>query len=320
MHIEYQPVGSSWTPISIGRFSIVPQSAWFYFNGEGNYELIVTDENGNIQYMPDGVTPRTAGFYLINYNDQYLEAYQGGSQIYRYNYNYAGYNYVELDMSNYTNALLQQIYNDVEGQLAKFNSQVNNINNIDWRIKQQVEEAINNMGVNIAVSLSDYVNGYVARINNVITRLNGYGNKALDYLSEPNRFLQPILLSYDGNHKLTTISRNFLSPTKVGAGDVIALQPTTLTLETVAPAYKKHIAVSNVWLGNKVASNGDADMKALMKTANTGLSTEVLEGVHALGLMQVPATAEKGTVFELTYTALDYYGKIAGKKFYLVVK
>ena len=320
MHIEYQPVGSSWTPFAIGRFSIVPQRALFWFDGQGNYELIVTDENGNIQYMPDGVTPRTAGFYLINYNEQYLVAQQGNSQIYRYNYNYADYNSVELDMSNYTNALLQQIYNDVEGQLAKFNSQVGNINNIDWRIKQQVEEAINNMGINIAVSLSDYVNGYVSRINNLITRLNGYGNKALDYLSDPNRFLQPILLSYNGNHQLTTISRTRIAPTKVGAGDVIALQPTTLTLETVAPAYKKHIAVSNVWAAGKDAKGGDATAKALMTAANKGLSTEVLEGVHALGLMQVPADAASGTVFELTYTALDYYGKIAGKKFYLVVK
>lgn len=320
MHIEYQPVGSSWTPFAIGRFSIVPQRALFWFDGQGNYELIVTDENGNIQYMPDGVTPRTAGFYLINYNEQYLVAQQGNSQIYRYNYNYADYNSVELDMSNYTNALLQQIYNDVEGQLAKFNSQVGNINNIDWRIKQQVEEAINNMGINIAVSLSDYVNGYVSRINNLITRLNGYGNKALDYLSDPNRFLQPILLSYNGNHQLTTISRTRIAPTKVGAGDVIALQPTTLTLETVAPAYKKHIAVSNVWAAGKDAKGGDATAKALMTAANTGLSTEVLEGVHALGLMQIPADAASGTVFELTYTALDYYGKIAGKKFYLVVK
>ena len=91
-------------------------------------------------------------------------------------------------------------------------------------------------------------------------------------------------------------------------------------METVAPAYKKHIAVSNVWNGSKSAKGGDADMKALMTAANKGLSTEVLEGVHALGAMQIPANAAAGTKFELTYTALDYYGKIAGKKFYLVVK
>jgi len=320
MHVNYQPIGSSWTPFAIGKFSIVPQRSKFWFDGNGNYELIVTDENGNIQYMPDGVTPRTAGFYLINYDKQYLVAEQG--DIYLYNTDYAigeGHS-IELDMSTYTNTLLQQIYDDVEGELAKFNSQVGKLNGIDADIKQQVEQAVNNMGVNIAVALSDYVNDYVAKINKLIARLNSYGNKALDYLSEPNRFLQPILLSYDSNHRLSTISRNFLAPTKVGAGDVIALQPTTLTLETVAPAYKKHIAVSNVWTGNKSAKGGDATCKALMKSANTGLSTEVLEGVHALGVMQVPADAAKGTVFELTYTALDYYGKIAGKKFYLVVK
>ena len=176
------------------------------------------------------------------------------------------------------------------------------------------------MGVNIAVALSDYVNNYVVKINKLISRLNNAGNKVLDYLSEPNRFLQPILLSYDSNHKLSAISRTYLAPTAVKAGSTIALQPTTLTLETVAPAYKKHIAVSNVWTGNESAKGGNAACKALMKSANQGLSTEVLEGVHALGVMQVPADAAKGTVFELTYTALDYYGKIAGKKFYLVVK
>lgn len=315
-------------------------------------ELIACDDSGNILYNPDG-SPRTTGIYTIvgevgsddiriDWDKWTIVGNEPNGRIYRY-YNTGSTDYLWLDVTEFANTLLYGehdkatdtygkvdangdgviatgVFGTLNDQLAKFNSQVANINGIDAKIKEQVEEAINKMGVNIAVSLSDYVNNYVAKVNNLITRLNNAGNKALSYLSDPNRFLQPILLSYDSSHRLSTISRSFVAPTKVGAGDVIALQPTTLTLETVAPAYKKHIAVSNVWTGGTSAKAGDATCKALMTAANTGLSTEVLEGVHALGMMQIPANAAKGTVFELTYTALDYYGKIAGKKFYLVVK
>jgi hypothetical protein len=324
---EPDPTAKYIVPIEVREFQLnghtQTNGLYVQWNYDGKFELIACDDAGNPLTNPDG-TYQTTGIYLVK--DQYGNSlgsdsfYAIGNNVYLYNWNDDVNGFVYLDLTDYTYQLLLGISQQVNATLAGFNTQVPNINNIDKKIKEQVEKAINDMGINIAVSLSDYVNGYVARINKLITRLNGYGNKALDYLSDPNRFLQPILLSYDGNHKLTTISRSSLAPTAVKAGSVIALQPTTLTLETVAPAYKKHIAVSNVWAAGKSAKGGDDAAKALMKAANTGLSTEVLEGVHALGLMQVPADAAAGTVFELTYTALDYYGKIAGKKFYLVVK
>jgi len=309
MNFTFTPVENQVIPVKVEGFKFTPNTKF--------QAKMVGGQTQYWAYVEDGDTYRFAGYYVlladnsmnttnIQFEDGYLLKAQDNAST----------DVIYLDLTQYTNELLSGIQTGVNDMLWNFNWQVDNINGIEGK----VTEAVNNMGINIAVSLSDYVNNYVTRINKLITRLNGYGNKALDYLSDPNRFLQPILLSYNGNHQLTTISRNPFAPTKVEAGKGIALQPTTLTLETVAPAYKKHIAVSNVWNGTKSAKGGDADMQALMKTANTGLSDKVLEGVHALGAMQIPADAASGTVFELTYTALDYYGKIAGKKFYLVVK
>ena len=159
--------------------------------------------------------------------------------------------------------------------------------------------------------------------------MNNYGNRALDYLiNDPDRYVQPILLSISSDKNLTVVGRSRLSASVANAGDVIALKPTTMTLETVAPAFKKHLAISNVY-NNKTGKNAvydnDADAKGVMTVANQNIGAkEVIdggtqEGIQALKAFQIPANAS-GMTLEIVYTALGYDGKIAGKKFYIRVK
>jgi len=240
-------------------------------------------------------------------------------------------NYVYEDR-NEDGVINTGIFGTLNEQLDKFNAHVDDINGmedkIEAQVKAEIEKAMKSLGTNIYTSLSSLVSKYVKRVNNVIDRLNYYGNKSLDYLiNDPDRYVQPILLSYS-NGKLTLVGRSRLGASVANANDLIALQPTTTTLETVAPAFKKHLAISNVY-NNKTGKNAvydnDAAAKGVMTAANQAIgATEVIdggtqEGIHSLKTFQIPANAS-GMTLEIVYTALGYDGKIAGKKFYIRVK
>jgi len=243
------------------------------------------------------------------------------------------YSYADRIANGYTSGENTGIFGTLNEQLQKFNNHIDDINGmpatIEKEVNDAVEKAMNQMGTNIYTSLSDFVLGYVNKVNTWIERLNRYGNKALDYLiNDPDRYVQPMLFSYNTNNRLTVVGRSRLNPSVAGAGNVIALYPTTMTLETVAPAFKKHLGISNVY-NNKTGKNAvydkDAAAKAVMDTANELIgATEVIDGgtqesIQKVKALVIPANAS-GMTLEIVYTALGYDGKIAGKKFYIRVK
>ena len=328
MNVHYTPLadGEGVIAVDVPYYSFVPERTFFRLNSvTGRYELV--------SYNEDTGDYTTAGLYLIN--PAGLEATDIVStfgQLYKWNSTaYDNYNWIAIDLTDYTNSLLEGIYNDVEHELKKFNSQVdkiNDVNNIEGKVQAALQEAIDKMGINIYSGVSDFISKYINRANNIIDRLNYYGNKTLDYLiNDPDRYVQPVLLSVNSENKLTVLGRSRFSASVASAGDVVVLQPTTVTLETVAPAFKKHLAISNVYYNGKDAVyNVNNDALNAMKAANQAIgATEVIdggtqEGIHTLKPFAIPASAKSGMVFEIVYTALGYDGKIAGKKFYIRVK
>ena len=82
----------------------------------------------------------------------------------------------------------------------------------------------------------------------------------------------------------------------------------------VTPAFKKHIAVTNVFKGDKSAQGGDAACKLALTTANgSEMMNKVLNGDQR----SVTATFPKGYIYEVAYSALDYSGKISMHKYYV---
>jgi hypothetical protein len=329
MNVHYTPLadGEGVIAVDVPYYSFVPERTFFRLNSvTGRYELV--------SYNEDTGDYTTAGLYLINPAGlEPTNIVSTFGQLYKFNSTaYDNNNWIAIDLTDYTNSLLEGIYNDVEHELKKFNSQVdkiNDVNNIEGKVQAALQEAIDKMGINIYSGVSDFISKYINRANNIIDRLNYYGNKTLDYLiNDPDRYVQPILLSYS-NGKLTLVGRSRLGASVANANDLIALQPTTTTLETVAPAFKKHLAISNVY-NNKTGKNAvydnDAAAKGVMTAANQAIgATEVIdggtqEGIHTLKPFAIPASAKSGMVFEIVYTALGYDGKIAGKKFYIRVK
>ncbi|MDE6647530.1 MAG: hypothetical protein K2K03_06835, partial [Prevotella sp.] len=93
--------------------------------------------------------------------------------------------------------------------------------------------------------------------------------------------------------------------------------PTTLSGETVAPAFKKYVAVCGAW---DVKDMNKTTSAKKFNTEGTAMNT-VFDGSEYD--LQKPfeyvVDAPAGTVLEIIYECLDYTGKIAGKKYYIEV-
>jgi hypothetical protein len=145
--------------------------------------------------------------------------------------------------------------------------------------------------------------------------LDIFNNKFVSVVNNANKVLRPILLvqTTDGFHKLSQASNN---PTVI-TGTSLNLIPTSHTLEILAPAYKKLVGVTNVFKGAANAQAGDADCKAALNKVNAQAGVaEILAGDTYV----VSATFEAGYVYEVVYTAVDFFGMVDTKKFYVTVK
>ena len=206
----------------------------------------------------------------------------------------------EASVNSAVNSLISQINNQVSTQVNGMLSPIEGV------IDQANGMITNLIGKgNTAIS---YYNRFVTKANAAITRIN---NK----LTSPNQFLQVTML-YEGNGEFHFLSNSRVAPSVFncsGSTGAIVLYPTSFNAEIIAPAYKKFVAVTNVWdntTGAEVASKVTA-----ANTNNENFNT-VLEG-NRYG---VAFQAEKGYTYEIFYSALDFSGKISQRKYYVTVK
>ena len=164
------------------------------------------------------------------------------------------------------------------------------------------------------------VNSYIDRANNWINRINN----VLDNLGNA---VQPVLIWSDGQNAGELggfVSANYAVGTVVPKGGELALIPTSYSLELFAPAYKKSLIVTNAYKGGFSAQSGkDASLVDAVKAVNADIKAKGFDVFSGTSLKnQYIFSANKayaGMTFEIAYTAVDYEGKIAGRKFYLTV-
>lgn len=161
-----------------------------------------------------------------------------------------------------------------------------------------------------------------------IDRYNHYATKANSFIRNANNLLQPVLLWCDGENVGQLggiVSGNYAVGTVVPAGGAVALVPTSYTLELLAPAYKKSVVCTNVYKeGWSAQGAGDRlGMESALKAVNQALKDggfDLFEGQSLKNAFVFDAKEDyKGMTFEFAYTAVDYSGQIAGRKFYLTV-
>jgi predicted nucleic acid-binding Zn-ribbon protein len=187
--------------------------------------------------------------------------------------------------------------------------------NVDSLI-QQIKDKM--AGINESLDLSSAqskIDGYVDRVNNIINRVNSWIVRMNDYINHANGYLQPVLM-YDGKDGyMHQVSEYKKLPTRVkldAAGNGVLLTPTSRTAELVAPAFKKFVAVTNVWdkKGNLVES-------AKQAANNVEFMNTVLPGTQNAVVFAPQATA--GYTYEIVYQAMDYSGKVRTNKYYIKV-
>ena len=153
--------------------------------------------------------------------------------------------------------------------------------------------------------------------NLIIKYLDKIENKLLSAVNSANKALQPVLLvkTTDGVQR---VSQTIYEPTWMTAGNV-QFVPTSYTAELVAPAYKKLVGVTNVYSMDRsknAQTDGGQYLTALDKANSKAGVAEILEGET----MVVDFSAERGYIYEVTYTSVDYSGMVVARKFYVTVK
>ena len=151
----------------------------------------------------------------------------------------------------------------------------------------------------------------------VIEYLDKVENKLLTAVNSINKALQPILLvkTTDGFQK---VSQTIYNPTWMSAGDV-QFVATSYTAEVIAPSYKKLVGVTNVYSMDRSqnAQTDGGEYLTVLREANAKAGVaEILDGDTQI----VNFSAKKNYIYEVTYTSVDFSGKVVAKKFYVTVK
>jgi len=187
-------------------------------------------------------------------------------------------------------------------------------------------------------SMITWLNEYLDDAQRLIKFYNKYNDldplkdKLFEYLDKisnkfgrffsPNKYLQPVMFvrSADG---IGRMSQGLYLPT-VSSSNTMTLIPTSWTAEIIAPAFKKFIAVTNVYDSadlSKSAQTAGGDYKSALDAANTGDFKKVLNGDRQKITFQADSRFNgRGYIYEVLYSALDYDGKIVARKFYVKVK
>ncbi|MBR5576911.1 MAG: hypothetical protein IKW22_06525 [Bacteroidaceae bacterium] len=206
---------------------------------------------------------------------------------------------------------VQEVVDELYADLA---DSFDDVNDMMKQLKKMMADA--NKVLEEAKNLkADALNSVDKIQTKLVSFLNKFNNKFCSLINSTNKVLRPVLFvsTEGGFHKLSQAKNN----PSVITGKTLDFVATSYTMDYIAPAYKKMVGVTNVFKGSASAQAGDAEcVAALNKVNEQGSVAKVLEG----DVFKVNATLEAGYIYEVVYTAVDFYGKVDAKKFYVTVK
>lgn len=212
---------------------------------------------------------------------------------------------IHISFKKDLNDMIKDLYGDLVAPMEEVNGILNNLNDFMDDVNAMIKE----------------INGINQKIEDVKNDLSGQINKYIDALNKRlckvvngvNGRLQPLAIAHN-DKGFYTLSGVKNLPTPISSP--LHIVPTTYTAELVVPAFKKHLAVTNVFKGNASAQDGDAACLNALKAANGNANMNtVVPGTTR----DVEFVGQKGYVYEIAYSALDYSGKAVTKKFYVKV-
>ena len=203
--------------------------------------------------------------------------------------------------------VVDQLYGELAGSFNDVNAMLENVKDLMDKVNDMIQTA-----KNLQASSLNAADKVQAKLTSF---LNKFNSKFCNALNSANKVLRPVMFvsTQDGFHKLSQAANN---PTVI-SGATLDLIPTSYTMEYIAPSFKKLVGVTNVFKGAANAQAGDADCKAALNKVNAQAGVaEILAGDTYV----VSATFEAGYVYEVVYTAVDFFGMVDTKKFYVTVK
>lgn len=182
----------------------------------------------------------------------------------------------------------------------------------------QVQDLINEAN-NIIKKINSYENNITGTVDDIVTRAKSYIDKInsviVNLVNSTNERFQPFMVaSTNKGMKFLSGSKNY--PTRLTKD--IKFFATSQTMELIVPMARKHVAVTNVFKGDASAQDGNSDCKSKLTAANSGEKMNVvLDGNERV--IELNGLAS-GYVYEIAYSALDFQGKIATRKYYVTVE
>lgn len=202
----------------------------------------------------------------------------------------------------------QSLWGSAQGAIGSVNDMLDDLNEIVDDANDMIAK-INSYQSKIDTKIDDYM-------DKVASYLKKFNKKIVDFVNNTNARLQPLLIASDGTGtKFLSEAKNY--PTVMGSD--ISLVPTSWNLELLVPYAKKHVAITNVIKDNKSAKGGDSGCLSELRRANS--STATLNTIIPGNERRAYATGLKsGYTYEIAYSALDFHGKMATRKYYIRIK
>lgn len=208
----------------------------------------------------------------------------------------------EIDMTEQ----IKEIYGNVTDPIKDINVMLKDLKEYVADVNDLVDEL--NKIQDIEVSIDNIKGDLKAEISKYLDKFN---SKFCNLINSTNKALRPVMLIKTADD-FAKVSQAKKKPTRVNGTD-FTLVATSYTAELMAPSFKKLVGVTNVIKDGKSAQDGDADCKAALDAANAGDLATVVDGSQ----IKFNASLQKGYVYEIVYTAVDYHGLVDAKKFYV---
>ena len=247
--------------------------------------ILVTDQEGELRWVYLGTGDQEAYYYDADGNFHWAE--EGlGIEFHKLEINKD----IDIDLYNTLKEIIDKVntqWISAQDQLRSMLNEIQKLNNIN----DQVNAQINDIKNDIKSELSKLISRAYNKMNSIFSKA-------------PNKALQPVLVAKTGD-KMRLLSRSLTNPTKVSGS--LTLYPTSYSLELLAPAYKKFVAVTDVW-----NADGTPAAASVGKAANGDNMLKVIDSEKSCTL-----NGQSGYIYEVSYSAVDYHGKVTTKKFYV---
>ena len=210
--------------------------------------------------------------------------------------------WVKKDLSNAATSL----WGSAQSAIGSVNDMLDDLNQIVEDANELIAK-INSYQGKIDTKIEDYMDKVASYVNKI-------NKKIVDFVNNTNMRLQPLLVAGDGTGaKFLSEAKGY--PTVLGSD--ICFIPTTWTLELVVPLAKKHVAITDVIKDNKSAKGGDSKCLSELQRVN---SQPTMNTIIPGDERRAFATMASGYTYEVAYSALDFHGKIATRKYYIRIK